>query len=278
MTITYSVSSIQNSAVDQLGALSVCGTLNVQDAVIFEKGLTLYGVSNQIILQPSGPFSLTATAPFTITLTATNPAANRTYTIPDAGAAANFVMSAGTQTIAGANTFTLALAVSATSNQLVLGTTLTTTINATAPAVSRIMTIPDPGQVNTNFILSANPIITINLVGTTTLNLTTHPGAILWWDNSVAALIALPAVATAAGYKYHIQIKANGTANTVTAASAVLNGSSAQGAVAAAIVNRTILTVSSTNLTAGDSIDLISDGVRWNCFIVCAVASSVTFT
>lgn len=77
-------------------------------------------------------------------ITNASQAAARTYTIPDAGASTNFVMGAGTQTVAGATTFTLAVPISATSNQLALGTTNITTINASAPAASHTVTLPDP--------------------------------------------------------------------------------------------------------------------------------------
>ena len=69
----------------------------------------------------------------------------RTYSVPDAGGNASFVMTAGTQTIAGAKTFTDPITQNDTSNQIVLGVTNTVTINATAPAASRVLQIPDPG-------------------------------------------------------------------------------------------------------------------------------------
>lgn len=47
-----------------------------------------------------------------------------------------------------------ALSIAGTTNQFVLGTTNTTTINATAPSSSRVITLADPGA-NANFITSA---------------------------------------------------------------------------------------------------------------------------
>lgn len=79
------------------------------------------------------------------TITNASQAAARTYTIPDAGASAEFVMNAGTQSIAGLKTFTDPITQNDTSNQIVLGVTNTTTISATAPSASRVVTIPDPG-------------------------------------------------------------------------------------------------------------------------------------
>jgi len=109
--------------------------------------ITLTGTSNQIVIQPGGTGN-------SITLNATNPASSVVYTYPDVGGAAEFVMTAGTQTIAGNKTFSAALAVSATSNQLVLGTTNTTTISATVPVASATYTIPDVGT-SADFVLTA---------------------------------------------------------------------------------------------------------------------------
>jgi hypothetical protein len=91
---------------------------------------------NQLIL---------GTGSFLTTITAIATGSNRNYTIPDSGGIAQFVMSAGTQTIAGVKTFSSALTCNLTSNQLVLGTTNTTTITVPAPAASRTYTIPDGG-------------------------------------------------------------------------------------------------------------------------------------
>lgn len=91
-----------------------------------------------------------------------------TYTIPDIGAgiSASFVMTAGTQTIGGTKTFStapafsaglvsaMAISITAVTNQIILGTTNTTTVSATAPASSAVYTIPDVGT-TANFILSA---------------------------------------------------------------------------------------------------------------------------
>jgi len=54
--------------------------------------------SNQLILGSTN----------TVTISSTAPSASRTYTIPDAGGAASFVMTAGTQTISGATTLSAA--------------------------------------------------------------------------------------------------------------------------------------------------------------------------
>ncbi|MBX9637689.1 MAG: hypothetical protein K2Q45_09090 [Nitrosomonas sp.] len=54
----------------------------------------------------------------------------------------------------------------ATTNQFVLGTTLTTTISATAPAASRIITIPDAGA-NANVVLNTAGALTVTNTATT---------------------------------------------------------------------------------------------------------------
>ena len=110
-------------------------------------------------------------------ITNASQAAARTYTVPDAGTNASFVMGAGTQTVAGATTFTLAVPISATTNQLVLGTTNTTTISSTAPAGSRTYTIADAGGADTFAMLAA----------TQTLTGKTINGAIYSTDNAVAS-------------------------------------------------------------------------------------------
>lgn len=104
----------------------------------------------------------------TTTVSATAPAANRTITLPDPGANANFVLTQGTQTVAGATTFSSALTVNPTTNQLVLGVTHTTTISATAPAASVTVTIPDPGA-SANFVLTQG---TQTIAGNTTFSST----------------------------------------------------------------------------------------------------------
>lgn len=80
----------------------------------------------------------------TITLAVGTHAADRTYTIIDAGAAADVVVTEAAQTINGAKTFTDPITQTDTTNQLVLGTTRTVTVNAPTPAsTSRVITLPD---------------------------------------------------------------------------------------------------------------------------------------
>lgn len=68
----------------------------------------------------------------------------RSYTIPDAGTTAKFVLNQGNYSIGGVWTFSNAVTITPTTNQLVLGTTRTVTLTAPTPAsTSRVVTIPD---------------------------------------------------------------------------------------------------------------------------------------
>lgn len=100
--------------------------------------LNAIGATNQIVFDPVAGNKVTLTVPV--------PAANTTVTLPDPGvAAASIVLTESAQTINGALTLTSALNVTPTTNQVVLGVTNTTTLNAVAPAASRVYTIPDSG-------------------------------------------------------------------------------------------------------------------------------------
>ena len=159
------------------GSISLTGTSFITDTSI-----SITATTNQISLGSTN----------TVTLTSPAPAASRTYTIPDAGGAANFIMSTfgSAQTIAGglissgtltaSNGFTLttgalnltstsgtisltgtsfttntAMFITATTNQLRFGVTNTVTITSPAPAASRTYTIPDAGA-NASFIMSTS--------------------------------------------------------------------------------------------------------------------------
>jgi hypothetical protein len=117
------------------GAQTLSGVKTFGSAPI-APSLTLNAAAPLFILNPNGG----ATA-FTITCSA--PASSRVFTLPDV-ATSNFVMSEGTQGINGSKTFGSSVAVSPTSNQLVLGAIRTVTITAPTPATSsRTHTIPD---------------------------------------------------------------------------------------------------------------------------------------
>ena len=79
---------------------------------------------------------------------------NRTYSIPDAGLSADFLLSEGAQTINGSKTFSATILMSATSSQMILGTGNTVAISAPTPSANRTYTIPDIGTGLANFIMS----------------------------------------------------------------------------------------------------------------------------
>lgn len=94
---------------------------------------TLTNTTNQLILGTTN----------TTTLSATAPAASRTYTIPDAGGAANVVLDAGNYTIAGTWNFSNSITL-ASSKALILtdNTTNTLTLKATNSTTSWTMALP----------------------------------------------------------------------------------------------------------------------------------------
>lgn len=111
-------------------------------------GLTYDGTS----LTAAGLINITPTtnqlvlgATRTVTLTAPTPASSsRTHTIPDISGNGTFAFLEGTQTFSGTKTFSVAVTITPTSNQVVLGTTRTVTVTAPTPAsASRTWTIPD---------------------------------------------------------------------------------------------------------------------------------------
>lgn len=118
--------------------------------------LTATNTTNQLVLGVTN----------TTTITSVAPSVSRVYTIPDAGGAASFVMTAGTQTVGGAKTFSTQVIINPTTNQLVLGVTNTTTINSVAPSASRVYTIPDAGT-SASFVMSES---TQTINGDKTLN------------------------------------------------------------------------------------------------------------
>lgn len=152
------------------------------------------GTAGALDIYPSGASSgvfalrsVTNSSGITVTLTHAAHSANTTYTIPNIGSACDFVMTAGAQTVAGAKTFSSAVTVTPTSNQLVLGVTNTTTISATAPSASRVLTIPDPGGA-ASFVMTE---------GTQTIN-----GAKTFGNDSVFSSRVLNANGTAASPTY----------------------------------------------------------------------------
>lgn len=97
-------------------------------------------------------FNGTGDGTFATFMTCPNPTGIREVRIPDSGTsiANDFILSRGSQTIISPKTFSSAVSITPISNQLVLGTTNTVTLNAAVPGTPRVYTIPDVG-VDTSF-------------------------------------------------------------------------------------------------------------------------------
>jgi hypothetical protein len=119
------------------GAQTINGIKTFTSAPVFPAlslpFITLTNVTNQVVLGTGN----------TITLNAPAPAASRVYSLPDVLANADVVLTAGTQTIGGAKTFSSTITDTALTNQLILGAATNITLTAPAPAASRVYTIPD---------------------------------------------------------------------------------------------------------------------------------------
>jgi hypothetical protein len=101
--------------------------------------LTLSNTTNQLVLGTTN----------TVTLSSTAPSVSRTYTIPDAGAAANVVLDAGNYTIGGTWTFNNSITL-ASSKALILtdNTTHTVTVKATNSTTSYTLSLPTTAGTN----------------------------------------------------------------------------------------------------------------------------------
>ncbi len=179
------------------------GTQVFSGAKTFSAGVAISATTNQLILGTTN----------TITITAPAPSASRTYTIPDAGGAATFIMSVGTATLS----LSTSLTVTGTTNQIILGTTNTVTISSTAPAASRTYTIPDAGGA-ASFVMTAG---TQTIAGAKTFSSTlTMSGATIAMGGNKITGIANGTAATDAmafGQQGYFQtVYANSTAQNTT--------------------------------------------------------------
>lgn len=111
----------------------VNGTLTFAGAKTFSSAVIISALTNQLQLG-------TQVAGNAITITAPAPAANRTYTIPDAGTAAEFLLTQGGQTIVGGKTFQ-----SSTLKLQEAGSTDVVTVAVAALTTGRIYTVPEAG-------------------------------------------------------------------------------------------------------------------------------------
>lgn len=135
---------VKNSSILSSAIVLTSGNQTVGGTKTFSSAVVINPATNQIVLGDTN----------TTTINSVAPSASRIYTIPDAGADTSFVMAAGTQTIGGAKTFSSAVTINPTTNQLVFGVTNTTTINSVAPAASRTYTIIDAGGA-ADFVMTA---------------------------------------------------------------------------------------------------------------------------
>ena len=127
------------------------GKVQIPDSAIGSSITSISSLTGDV----AAPSSITFAGTSKATIVSAAQGQTDTVTIPDPGANASFVLTAGTQTVGGAKTLSSALAVTPTTNQLVLGATRTVTISASQPASSsRIYTIPDQGAAS-NFLMSA---------------------------------------------------------------------------------------------------------------------------
>jgi hypothetical protein len=143
---------VMTAGAQTIAGTKTFGTVNITTANITTAVITTFSTANLSATATSNQLTLgTGT---TVIITAPSPAVNVVYTIPDVGANTSFIMGAGSQTIGGSKTFTSAITVNPTTNQIILGTGTTTTINAAAPSSSSIYTIPDVGTTAT-FVMTA---------------------------------------------------------------------------------------------------------------------------
>lgn len=122
--------------------------------------------NNTIIIPSTVPLKMQfngESPTFATFLTCPNPTGIREVRIPDSGSALtnDFILSRGTQTVIGSKTFSSAVGITATSNQLVLGSGTTTTINAAVPGTSRTYLLPDVGS-DTTFAMLGGTIQTFD--------------------------------------------------------------------------------------------------------------------
>lgn len=135
--------------------------------------------SNRRLAVYTGLTSLDDTNPDGSNVIFANPmTTNAIYTIPNVGALADFVMTAGNQTIGGSKTLSSALTISAASNQLALSTGVNLlTITSGTSAAARTYTVPDVGATSSFIMANGAQSITgtktFSVVGGNVSNFTT---------------------------------------------------------------------------------------------------------
>jgi hypothetical protein len=239
-----------------------------------------FGITSHIVVPAAVNVTLKATSnqisfgtTRTVTITAPTPASSsRVWTIPDITADGTFASLNGTQTFSGAKTFSTAVVINPTTNQLVLGVTNTTTISATAPASSAVYTIPDVGT-TASFIMttgsqtitgaktfasstlllqevSSTDVVTIAVAALAASRIYTLPDA-----GGAASFVMSSGTSTISGVKtFDGQLIGKGTATSDSAAAGyigeILTASRLRSAETA-LTTATIVNVCSISLTAG---------------------------
>jgi hypothetical protein len=252
---TYSIASSALN-VSTAGAISGVTTQSMSDA------LTITKTTNQIALSSAGAGVATLT---TATL-----AGNRTYTIPEAGADASFVMTGGAQTVGGAKTFsastvvegdlTLGAGTSSDGGSIILnddatGSSFTATVKSANLAASRTYTIPDAGA-TASFVMTE---------GTNTINGATNFNA----TAAFASALRFPfnrntagAVTIGANDFVVIQNAAAGITLPAGSAGRMLIVKNTSGATQTITANAGE-TCDAANLADGASITIIFNGGNW---------------
>jgi len=151
-----------------------------------------------------------------------------------------------------------------TTNQIILGTTNTVTINSAAPAASRVLTIADP-LLDCRIMTSVRP--TASFTALTTLT-AAQSGGLIRVGGTGPYTVTLPAFASSAGLSYEIVVGSTiaSGAITIAAGSAVIQGViTCANATANTIMNGTARSniILGTTSVVGDNFRLTCDGTNW---------------
>jgi len=122
------------------------GVQTIDDLKTFTGNVVLTKASSQLIIKPGNGANQ-------YNITMSQPSASRTYTLPDVGADARFLMSEGIQVINGTKVFSTTVQFTASANQLRIGGSNVYTITTENPALDRFYTLPDAGA-DANFVMS----------------------------------------------------------------------------------------------------------------------------
>jgi hypothetical protein len=153
------------------------------------------------------------------------------------------------------------VAITPTTNQLILGTTNTTTLSAIAPAASRTLSIQDP-LTNCNIVTGSYPMptaITDTASVATTASGQTH---LVTSKGGGAYLVSLPAPANGLKYKFVLQSATNANNIDITATSTIFYGAVTCLSTGLVIAGRNTVRFTNTAVR-GDWVAVESDGTNW---------------